>query len=334
MIADMQNLTATFIVRVDAPCLVTWPEEPPPRFTSTIDGFSVVAALHFIEGQRSRKAGEVDWTFKIASIEIAVSRSESDFPSTPIVDGQRDLTFQQSYLSPKASEYGAVARKVAERFLNFFKFDLMVPLVHVSALRADDFNNAEWVDAKGQSIAGPITFTIQPIPGASGRLGAKRLTADRIADLASHIEGSPIEASLVKSLMSDAQAAWYEGNLRRAVLELAIAAEISVKRRYFQEHSPAGAAFDSLEDNGRLSVRVLELISKVAADVFGHSYKAEYAAKYTDIDQLFRCRNKIAHRGDLSYRDDGGQLQAVDANTVEKWWGAVVHLTNWLKSLR
>lgn len=331
----MGKLTAIFSVYLEAPCLINWAERPPPRIVTDIDGFDVVATLSFSEDRKSKRAGDVEWTYEISSIEIVISREELDSPPAPVLsdDGRRDLTGQQKYLTPKAPEFEAVARKVAERVLNFFKYDLLTPLVNISVLRADDFRNATWMDAEGREIAGPIIFTVLPIPGVSGHLGASRFTIDRFDELVLRVREPPSGVSLVKSLMSDAQTAWYEGNLRRSVLELAIAAEVLVKRRCFREDSPAGAAFDSLEDSGRLSVRVLDLISRVAADVFGHSYKTEHVAKYTDIDHLFRCRNKIAHRGDLSFRNDGGQLQVADANTVEHWWDAVVHLTDWLESL-
>jgi hypothetical protein len=115
------------------------------------------------------------------------------------------------------------------------------------------------------------------------------------------------------------------------VLELAICAELMVKRAFFAKSSPAGIAFDYLEDKARVSVRVLELLDAVAEEAFSRSYRREEAARFRSIDELFRCRNKIAHRGELVFREDSGALIQVDGSKVESWWFAVAHLKSWLE---
>ena len=87
---------------------------------------------------------------------------------------------------------------------------------------------------------------------------------------------APDEPPLDLALLSDAQTAWFEDGLRRAVLELAICAEVMVKRRFFAAASPAGAAFDYLEDKARVSVRVLELLDPIATEAIGRSYRSEF----------------------------------------------------------
>jgi hypothetical protein len=172
----------------------------------------------------------------------------------------------------------------------------------------------------------------QPVPGLKGELGARKLTPADLPELQSFLS-APIEPPLAVTLLSDAQAAWFEGSLRRSVLELAICTEVLVKRRFFAKSSPAGAAFDYLEDKAKISVRVLELLDSVAEEAFACSYKKQEPAYYQKIDHLFRCRNKIAHRGELAFRDDSGKTIGVDAPLVETWWHAVENLRQWLQSL-
>jgi hypothetical protein len=113
---------------------------------------------------------------------------------------------------------------------------------------------------------------------------------------------------------------------------LAIACEIVVKRCFFAEDSPAGAAFDYLEDKAKVNVRVLELIDAVAQVAFGKSFKIECSQDYRNIDYLFRCRNKIAHRGELSLRDDSGGKLLPDKKLIETWFKSVLALKAWLES--
>lgn len=172
----------------------------------------------------------------------------------------------------------------------------------------------------------------RPTPGLHGELGAERLSPSTLPDLRQFV-AHPSNPTLMDELLSDAQSAWFEGGLRRSVLELAICVEIMVKRKFFAKASPAGAAFDYLEDKAKISVRVLDLLDSVAQEAFGESYRNADAKNYRNIDNLFRCRNKVAHRGELNFRDDTGGTVVVDRTTVEAWWHSVVHLKRWLASV-
>ena len=163
-------------------------------------------------------------------------------------------------------------------------------------------------------------------------MGVQRLNQNAMLELKECLKHPP-ETSLADSLLSDAQSAWYENNLRRSVIELAICAEILVKRKFFARSSPAGAAFDYLEDKSKVSVKVLDLLSAVAKEAFSRSYKDEEPDSFKHIDYLFRCRNKIAHRGELSFKDDNGTTIIVDKTLAERWWNSVLSLKKWLDSI-
>jgi hypothetical protein len=79
-------------------------------------------------------------------------------------------------------------------------------------------------------------------------------------------------------------------------------------------------------------VRVLDLLDRVSLEAFGNSFRTEHPNEYRDIDHLFRSRNKVAHRGELSYRDDRGTRMRVDSAMVARWWDSIQALVEWLAS--
>jgi hypothetical protein len=57
-------------------------------------------------------------------------------------------------------------------------------------------------------------------------------------------------------LLSDAQSAAFQDNLRRSTLETAIACETVVKQTFFAKATPSGAAYEYLEDKGKVHVTI------------------------------------------------------------------------------
>jgi hypothetical protein len=93
----------------------------------------------------------------------------------------------------------------------------------------------------------------------------------------------------------------------------------------------ATAAFDYLEDRGRINIRVIELLDGVAKHTFGESFKEAKLDAFHAIDFLFRCRNKVAHKGELSFRDDSGTKHRVDRKMLERWWASIDELMRWIE---
>ncbi|MBM0741382.1 hypothetical protein JOY44_07075 [Phormidium sp. CLA17] len=135
-----------------------------------------------------------------------------------------------------------------------------------------------------------------------------------------------------EEILSESQASVFNGNLRRAVLELAIACELATKQSFFGEASRAGLAFEYLEDKGRVNVKVLDLITGVAVQVIGQSFKDFDKNAYIDIDHLFRCRNKVAHRGEPKFKDDTGKEYEISEEILQRWWDSAEKLFRWLDS--
>ena len=139
-----------------------------------------------------------------------------------------------------------------------------------------------------------------------------------------------IDVTLYQEIMSDAQAAILQRNYRRGILEMAIACEIAVKQAFFAESTISGVAYEYLENQGRVNVRTIDLISNVAEYVFGENFKSVNMTAYKNIDYLFRCRNKIAHRGQVSYRDDSGVWRQPNHDTLRDWWTSLEEMLTWL----
>jgi hypothetical protein len=222
--------------------------------------------------------------------------------------------------------------EVANKVLDFFRYRLLTPSIHRIASWDPALASPTWYNSNGECLGPSRVIVASPIPGVNGELGVQKLTQDRIQHLSEYLNKLE-EPTLELTLLSDAQTAWFEGSFRRTVIELAICCEVIVKRRFFSAATPAGAAFDYLEDKSKVSVRVLDLLDTIAFEAFDKSYRIDYPDHYKRIDTLFRCRNKVAHRGELIYRDDSGLIHEVAAPELAEWWMSVSHLRDWLKTL-
>lgn len=140
------------------------------------------------------------------------------------------------------------------------------------------------------------------------------------------------EIGLGDELLSDAQNAALSNNMRRAILELVISIEVVVKGSFFKQSKIAGAVFEYFEDKGRETIKVLELLDGAALSAFGESFKLVRPKAFKDIDHAFRCRNKIAHRGEVKFRDDSGIWNTPDQKVLEQWWGSTIEMFNWLRA--
>lgn len=332
----MPLLSARFTIDVSSPCLLEVPSERErPQLSATFGDFRITVTLVPAQHWRQQQQGAALWTTGLEQLVILASREEPEGPPEVIVrdDGTHDLSVQGMYLFGKLDDYKVVAREAANRVLRYFRDQLLTPSVRLFPEWTQALSSPLWLDASGNELRGGGRVVVaQPVPGGQGEFGIRKLDPEELPSLNAFLT-TPIEPTLGLTLLSDAQTAWFEGNLRRAVLELAICAEVLVKRKFFSASTPAGAAFDYLEDKAKVSVRVLELLDTVATEAFGQSYKRASPTEFDCIDRLFRCRNKIAHRGELSYREDSGVLVTPDAPAVERWWNAVAHLRTWLQTL-
>lgn len=330
----MVRLVAHFEVMLPGQCLVAWPEEKEIWSNCTIKEFDVSVQFIVDPSHKFKHKDDELWTYIIHHILVRVSREEDEAPPIVIPDekGILDYRIQGSYFSERKKEYGAVAQEVVNRLIRFFKFKLKTPYLTELLILHNDFQNAKWTDQSGNEIrTGGATLVVRGVPGLRGELGVQKLMPESIKSLHSALQ-DPISPSLHEEIISDAQTALFQKNFRRAVFELAIACEIAIKGKYFSEDSPAGMAFEYLEDKGQVKVRVLDFIDRIAKEAIGKSFRSDYSEHYQNIDHLFRCRNKIAHRGALLYRDDSGVAKIVDCKTISSWWNSVSVLIEWINT--
>ncbi len=330
----MSKLFAHFEVDLPGQCLVTWPEDQDIRLDCAIGEFDVAMQLVVDSSERAKKTNDAHWTYVLRRVLVSISKDEVELPSAVIPDdkGRKDYTIQAAYFDQRIEQYGDVACKAINRLIRFFKFHLKTPFLMELPSQHRVFQNAKWTDHLGNIVGkGPVVFVSNGVPGRMGQLGVLKLGPESLEPLEKALQ-EPLEPKLYEEILSDAQTALFEKNLRRSVLEMAIACEVVVKRRFFSAYTPAGAAFDYLEDTSRIKVRVIDLIHRIAEEAFGRSFHVDHPDQYKNIDHLFRCRNKIAHRGELSYRDDSGVTQPVDYNTVESWWNSIMSLIEWIET--
>lgn len=322
----MSQLIAIFDVQLPFRLLIKRNEDSEINFKAQIDDFDV--KLHLIpDGCKTKKVDEKYFTFSVSKIQISVARNEPLEPPTVSIkdSGTIDYTVQATYFEERLSAYQKVALTVLNRLISFFKFKLHNPLLH--ELSEEILLNPKWTneldEEVGKGMQGDI---VMAIPGfTSSAFGVRKFTANDDEELKRALYTSVIP-ELYEEILSDAQAAIFQGKLRRAILEMAIACEVATKQAFFKKLSVAGVAYEYPEDKRK----ILKLISSVAKEAFGESFKDINQEGYQNIDFLFRCRNKIAHRGEIIYRDDVGTVHTVDLGKIEKWWKSVEMLFDWL----
>ena len=84
---------------------------------------------------------------------------------------------------------------------------------------------------------------------------------------------------------------------------MAIACEVAVKQTYsakiFAKPTSAGAAYEYLEDKGLIKASISNMIHPVAKRHSGKVLWKMRSPIITILNFFFRCRNKVAHRGEL-----------------------------------
>lgn len=332
----MTKLAAKFQVDTPAPLLIKRPKCEPLRLTANVREFRTTLQLTPDCSQGQRLEDEMLWSYLVTRVDVTVERDEVAAPPPALIrdDGTRDYSPRAPYFGDRLPQYRDAALEILNRAIAFFRYKLRNPLLYPLALTLPHLDDPLWFGDDGESLeAGVHEFRVQLIPGLDRfPFGAQQLTPDRDEELQLALS-HPVEPALYEEILSDAQAAIFRGNLRRAVLEMAIACEVAVKQTFFAGSTISVRAYEYLEDTRRLSVPVIELIDGVSKYAVGQSFRDLNQTAFRHIDHLFRCRNKVAHRGVLTYRDDGAKWHNVDRQTLEEWWVALDQLLGWLRGL-
>jgi hypothetical protein len=328
----MSQLVAHFEVELPGRCLVALPDEGDVSLDCTYKEFTIHIALIRSHASGAKEKDDKYWTRALCGAKLDASRHEIDNPPPVVPDekGIRDYNIQAGYFRERIKSYAEAACQSINRVIRFFKYDLNTPYLAEFDLEDQCFQNAKWTNVDGEEVGkGAYSVIVPAMPGIWGDLGVKKLTPERLAQLQDALANHPMP-TLFQQIQADARTALFERQVRRAVLELAIACEMLVKQSFFSEGTVSAASFEYLEDKSKVSVRVSELIDGVAKQAFGASFREDHPDHFKNIDHLYRCRNKVAHRGALSYRDDNGFLHDVDETVAKSWWTSVDQLQNWL----
>jgi hypothetical protein len=328
----LNKLIANFEFELPFFLLINVPAKDNLEFKTKVGDYNANVILIRDEDWRSQFKGERDWSNGITKINVSISKDERIAPPalkiTP--EGNRSYEDRYPYFEERTPEFQRVALEVVNKIIRYFKYKLHNPTIYELGNFNHGLLNPEWSDETGQIIkTGVVHSVMSPIPGMGpNKLSSIRLSPENYPDLQKALDHT-IDAELYEDLLSDAQAAFYQQNLRRSILEMAIASELFVKSFFFGRSYYSSMAFDYLEDKGR-KISVTEFIHNVAKRAFGVSFKEENPESFSNIDYLFRARNKIAHRGEISYRDDSGCLIVVNEMIVQEWWYSIQELITWL----
>lgn len=239
--------------------------------------------------------------------------------------------------------YQQIVVEAINRLILYFKYELRNPFMRgisdLDLLKEEyAFYNPEWLTLEGDRIKisdKPITSGVISIPGVplmqDNLFGIKQFTEENVSALQEQVFSNR-KYDLTEELLSDAQTSALHHNLRRSVLELAITIEVFVKNMFFKREKVAGSAFEYLEDKGKENIKIIDLLDGASVYAFGESFKIYSPNSYKNIDYIFRCRNKIAHRGESKYRDDAGVWQEVDFEKLRIWWVSTLEMMSWLKA--
>lgn len=280
----MRKLYAVFKINLPTRVLVRWPDDQSIDFRTAHGSFDVELKLLPQNGPKGKQARQPYWTKFVDKISIKVGQSENEKVPDIIINekGNTDLSKRSPYFDERLPEYRSVAFCIYKRFIKYFKYVLKNPLLDELKYREEDFANPIWFDENGSELrSGTIKLFSKLIPGMSGdeHFGIRSFSPDLKNDFEEGLE-KDLTPLLHQEILVDAQSAILEDNFRRGILEMAIACELAVKQLFFTKTTPAGSAFEYLEDKGKVQVTVLEFISRVSEDAFGVSFKTESPEDY------------------------------------------------------
>jgi len=210
-----------------------------------------------------------NWYWATSKVRIYSARNEdTTIPMPQTINGRTSYEERRRYFNELKPAYRQSAWEVLDRAVRFFKYHLHNPNLSLVNQYGSDFQNPVWIDECGNKIENNEWFGVMtPLPPLS-RFGVRSFSSHDDSDLVNALR-NPISPDLIEELLSDAQSAAFQNNLRRSTLETAIACETAVKQAFFAKATPSGTAYEYLEDKGKVHVTILDLIHFVAKQAFG-----------------------------------------------------------------
>jgi hypothetical protein len=361
----MLRLTATFKISLASPLFVDRPPRQegvgtiqalryPVRIDDSDVEIALVEAYHamtIMDRGENILRGPI-WA--VPQVRVSVSRSETVGPS-PIqhtAQGGRDFRDRWPYFQERDPIYRGAAIEALRRIVCFFKYRQAHALLRyrqAPGLRRNDslldfmsalqWTDESWSDETGQELPTGITplreLSLYGIE-LDDEVGIKALAAADDPALQQALAEPPLEPALYEELLSDARAALFQGGLRRAILELAIACEVAIKQSFFDKGAEAALSpyFDEKRQVRSCVGGVANLLGEPVERILGQNFGKTNKRAYAHIHHLFECRNQIAHEGKPTYKNRRGRAQIVDQAVAQEWFKAADHLFHWLRRMR
>jgi len=330
----MERLIAKYQIELEYPVLFKRSENDNLVYAVKIQGADVEVQLISDGFSKGKRKHEKLWTSMIDRVEIKISLPENEVPppADRIPKGDHPSFYEiEQYFENHISKYNDIAKTIVQRLIIYFKYNLGTPFLS-DRKRLNNLSLPTWFDENNKEIWKTINRAVYATytPGKSKtEFGIKKFRKSDDKKLIEAIKND-VEIPLYQEILSDARTAILQKNYRRGILEMAIACEIAVKQTFFAESTISGLAYEYLENQGRVRIRTIDLISNVSEYVFGENFKSVNEQAWRNIDYLFRCRNKIAHRGEVMYRDDSGISHQPNMDTLRGWWNSIEEMLVWL----
>jgi hypothetical protein len=342
----MQRLIATFDVSLSSPLFVNGPAQQEgvrtieePRYATMIDDSDVEIALLEAHHAMTIMAGDKILSgpiWAVPQVRVSVNRTEMVEPP-PIrrtLEGQHD---RAAYFRERTDIYQKLALEALRRFLRFFKYCRAHVLLPDAS--AADMTTLTWTDETGQelpsNVALPRVLSLYGIE-LDEEVGVRALAVADDPALQQALAEPPIEPELYEELLSDARAALFQGSLRRAILELAISCEVAIKQAFFDKATEAALSmyFDERRQLRDSVGGFTNLLSEPAQQILGQNFRKTEKRACIHIDNLFQCRNQIAHEGQPTYKNKRGRLRTLDQAVAKEWFKAADRLFHWLRRMQ
>ena len=313
----MERLIAHFTIMLDVPLLVEDRRGAKRAFKVEYDAYEVEVAWDDKDvHERIWKRNSSLACYGISKLTISVGR--------PLRTDQYPKDDEPKTNSGPRLDHADVAAIIIKRLIRYFRFMLGNPLLE--AVRAHDLrsSNPEWTIENPK----PLTFYAKPRPasivaqGFAGlrhahAFGIKPFTPEQPDELERALQVDT-RYELYEELMVDARDALMQGNLRRAVIEMATACEVATKEVFAKKRR-------------KCSEKTPVALDTSAKRAFGVSFKEKYPRDWDHIEYLFQCRNEAAHGRDPEYTVKG-QNQPMNFDSLRDWWESLETLIGWVRS--
>jgi hypothetical protein len=261
---------------------------------------------------------------------IITAHKEEDFtPDIPITaSGLRDFSNLQDYFNTRSS-YHSICSATLVNIIRYFKYTLHQPYLSECKPGAGDFS---WQDNRGNDYGSlSVGISLKPIPGMNKEtMNIQPLDKDH-HEFFSQSLSSNSEPTLTEEIYSDSQTALLDNDLRKGIVNLCVTVDTAIKGKLFSG-APSSSAFDYLDDKGKINLPLIEYLGPISNHALGESFKAFSLEDYKNIDYLIRCRNKVAHKGEIYFKLDNGVATKPNREMAEQWYLSVGALLDWVDS--